>query len=153
MYGSFSSRKRWRASARGDLAPLPAAAFLQLAPDLVLDLLQVGFGDRLREVEVVVEAVLDRRADRDLDARVEPAHRLGQQVRGGMAQDVERVRVGGVAHGEDLDVCALDQRRAQVLHLAVGPDQDRLLGELRPDRTRGVEPGRAVGKFELGIVG
>ena len=49
--------------------------------------------------------------------------------------------------------CALDQRRAQVLHLAVGADQDRLLGELRPDRARGVEAGRAVGKFELGIVG
>ena len=74
-------------------------------------------------------------------------------MRGGVAQDVERVRVGGVAHGEDLDVRALDQRRAQVLHLAVGPDQDGLLGELRADRARGVEPGRAVGKFELGIVG
>ena len=39
---------------------------LQLALDLRLDLLERLLADRLRELEVVVEAVLDRRPDRDL---------------------------------------------------------------------------------------
>ncbi len=42
---------------------------------------------------------------------------------------------------------------AQVARLAVGTHQHRLLGELRPDRARGVEPGRALRQLELGLVG
>ena len=50
----------------GDLLTRPRASLLQLLVELGLDLLQVGLVDRLGELEVVVEAVLDRRADRDL---------------------------------------------------------------------------------------
>src|SRR6059036_2966133 len=64
-----------------DLFPLPGAALLELALDLRFDPLERVLPDRLRELEVVVEAVLDRRADRDLRAGVEPAHRLREQVR------------------------------------------------------------------------
>ena len=53
----------------GDLLPLPGPAFLQLAPDLLFDPLERVLADRLRKLEVVVEAVLDRRPDRDLRAR------------------------------------------------------------------------------------
>ena len=53
----------------GDLLALPGAALLELALDLLLDLLERVLADRLRELEVVVEAVLDRRADRDLRPR------------------------------------------------------------------------------------
>ena len=132
-----------------DLLAGPHATFLQLALDLVLDRREVGLGDRLRELEVVVEAVLDRRADRDLHAGVEPAHRLGQKVRRGMAQDVERVGVVRVTGGEELDLLAVGERQPQVLHRAVRANEHRLLGELGADRTRGVEPRGAVGKFEL----
>src|SRR5579884_753831 len=59
-----------------DLLPHPFAPLGQLAVDLGLDPLQVLLPDRLRKVEVVVEAVLDRRPDRELDPRVEPSHRL-----------------------------------------------------------------------------
>ncbi len=45
----------------------------------------------LGELEVVVEAVGDRRADRVLRARVEVAHRLGEHVRGRVPQHVEPV--------------------------------------------------------------
>src|SRR5207342_1835238 len=45
-----------------DLLALPGAALLQLALDLRLDLLEIVLADRLGELEVVVEAVLDRRA-------------------------------------------------------------------------------------------
>ena len=76
-----------------DLAALPAAAFLQLAPDLLLDPLEILLPDRLGEVEVVVEAVLDRRADRQLHARIEARDRLGEQMRRGVAQHGKRVGV------------------------------------------------------------
>ena len=134
-------------------AALPVAAFLQLALHLRFDSLQVGVGDRLREVEVVVEAVLDRRADRHLHAGVEAAHCLGEQMRRGMAQDGERVGVVRVARRQDLDPRAVGERLAQILRPAVGPDQHRLLRESRADRARGFEAGRAVGKLELGVVG
>ena len=70
-----------------------------------------------------------------------------------MAQDGERVGIVRVARGQDLDRLAVGERQPQVLHLAVRAHEHRLLGELRPDRARGVEPGRAVGKLELGLVG
>ncbi len=69
------------------------AALVDLTPDLVLDRLEVAFVDRLRELEVVVEATVDRRADRDLHTRVQAAHGLGEQVRRGVAEHVQGVRV------------------------------------------------------------
>ncbi len=49
------------------LLPAPFPALGELARDLRLDLREILLADRLRELEVVVEAVLDRRADGDLD--------------------------------------------------------------------------------------
>ena len=137
----------------GDLLALPGAALLQLALDLRLDLLERVLADRLRELEVVVEAVLDRRPDRDLRARIEAPDGLGQQVRRGVAQDVERVRVVRVARRQDLDRLPVLERQAQVLDLSVRAHEDGLLGQLRPDRGSRVEPRRAVGKFEFRRVG
>src|SRR4029079_9964008 len=65
----------------------------------------------------------------------------------------ERVRVVLVAHGEDLDRLAVLERRARVLHDAVRAHEHGLLGELRPDRARRVEPGGAVGQLERVPVG
>ena len=138
---------------RRDVAARPLAALGELAPDLVLDPLEVGLVDRLRELEVVVEAVLDRRPDRDLDAGVQAAHGLGEQVRARVPEDPQRVRVVLVADGQDLDRLPVGEREPQVLDRAVRAHEHRLLGELRPDRARGVEPGRAVGELELGAVG
>ena len=138
---------------RGDLLALPRAALLELAQDLGLDPLEVLLADRLRELEVVVEAVLDRRPDRNLHARVEPAHRLGEQVRGRVAQHRERVRVVGVPRRQDLDRLPVRERQAEVLDRPVLADQHRLLGELRADCARGVEPGRTVGKFQFARIG
>ncbi len=140
-----------RLVARGLLAR-PLATLGELAPDLALDAIEVGFVDRLGELEVVVEAVLDRRPDRDLDARVEPADSLGEQVRRGVPEHGERVRVVGVAGGQDLNLLPVREREAQVLDAAVRADEDGLLGELRADRAGGVEARGAVGKLELGAV-
>ena len=136
-----------------DFAALPRAALLQLALDLRLDLLERVLADRLRELEVVVEAVLDRRADRDLRPGIEAADGLGEQVRRRVAKDVERVRILRVARRQDLDRLPVLERQAQVLHLAVRADENGLLGQLRADRGGRVEPRRAVGKFELARVG
>ena len=136
-----------------DLLALPRAALGELAVHLGLDRLEVGVVDRGREVEVVVEAVLDRRPDRHLDAGVEPTHGLGEQVRGRVAEHGERVRILRVARRQDLELGAVRERQPQILRHPVGLDEHRLLGELRPDRAGGVEPARAVGQLELGRVG
>ena len=83
-------------------------ARLDVLAHLLLERGQVVLGDRdaLGELEVVVEAVLDRRADRDLRARVEVEHRRGEHVRGVVADQLERL---GRAVGDDLD---LGRRRA-----------------------------------------
>ncbi len=94
----------------GDLLALPRAALGELAADLLLDAAEVLLGDRLRELEVVVEAVLDRRPDRDLDPGIEPADGLGEQVRARVAQDGECVRIGRVARGQDLDLFPVLER-------------------------------------------
>ena len=72
----------------GDLA---AQELFLVAGELhhfVFDGLQVGLGDGHRGVYVVVEAVLDGRADAELDARVERLEGLGQQVRRGVPEGV-----------------------------------------------------------------
>ena len=69
-----------------DLLALPRASLGELAVHLGLDRLEVGVVDRRREVEVVVEAVLDRRPDRHLDARDgagAPPRRAGGRRSGG----------------------------------------------------------------------
>ena len=153
MYGSPSASKRAARLVARDLLAGPDAALRDLALDLGLDRLEVALADRLRELEVVVEAVLDRRADRDLHAGIEPADRLGEQVRARMAQHVERIGIGAVARRQELDRLAVRERKADVLDGAVRAHEHCLLGELRPDRARGVEAGRAVGELELLAVG
>ena len=136
-----------------NLGPRPGPAFCELSPDLLLDPLDVSLPDRLRELEVVVEAVLDRWPDRDLDARVEASHGLREQMRCGVAEHCERVGIVRIAGRQDLDRLAVPERQPQVVYDAVGTDEHRLLGELRPDRARGIEPRGAVGQLELGPVG
>ena len=135
------------------LLAVPRAPLGELLPDLLLDPLERLVVDRLRELEVVVEAVLDRRSDRDLRSGIEPPNGLGEQVRGRVTEHVERVRVGRVARGQDLDLLPLLERRTQVLDVAVRAHEHGLLGQLRADRGSGVEPGRAVRKFEFRGVG
>ena len=84
---------------------------------------------------------------------MQPAHRLGEQVGGGVAENGERVGILRVARRQDLQLGAVRQRQPQILRHAVGLDEHRLLGELRPDRPGGVETAGAVGQLELGGVG
>ncbi len=61
-----------------------------------LDRRQVVGRQRPRQVEVVVEAVLDCRPDAELRAREQVEHRLGHHVRRGMAHRVELAVGAGV---------------------------------------------------------
>ena len=81
--------------AGGDLRALERLVGLDVLAHLRLDLREVVLVDRdaVRELEVVVEAVGDRRADRDLRARVELEHGLGEHVRDVVAQQLQRVAV------------------------------------------------------------
>ena len=60
---------------------------------LGLELLEVFGREGPLEGEVVVEAVFDDRADGHLRLRVDSLHRLREQVRGGVADDLERRRI------------------------------------------------------------
>ena len=82
---------------------------------LLLDGLEVLGGERLLDVEVVVEAVLDRRADAELGLGEELLHGLGHDVRGGVAQDVQAVLGGDL---DRLDLVAVRDLVREVLQLA-----------------------------------
>ena len=66
-----------------------------------------------------------------------------------MAEHVQRVRVVRVTRRQDLDRLPVLERKAEVLNIAVRPDQDRILSQSRPDRGGRVEARRAVGKFQF----
>ena len=136
-----------------DLRALPGSTLGDLFADLVLEPPEILLVDRLGELEVVVEAVLDRRPDRDLRPRVEAAGRLREQVSGRVSQHRKGVRIVPVARRQDLDRRSVGKRQPEILHPAVEPHEHRLLGELRPDRARRVEAGGAVGELQLRPVG
>ena len=93
-----------------------------------LDGREVGVGDRdaVRELEVVVEAVVDRRADGDLHAGIEVHHRGGEHVRRVVADQRQRVRR---AVGDDLHLRLVGQRAGEVAQLAVDLDGQGRTGE------------------------
>ena len=66
--------------------------------------------------EVVVETVFDRRADGDLRLGEQLLDGIGQQVRGGMADQLEAI---GIAVGDDREFAVLVDREAGIDELAV----------------------------------
>ena len=96
--------------------------------------------DRLRQLEVVIEAVPDRRADGDLHPRIEAANRLRQQVRRRVSQDIERIRVVAVTGGEDLDLSAVRERQPEILDVAVPAHEHGVLRKLGANRLGSIEP-------------
>ena len=115
-----------------------------ISPHLRLDRGQVFLGERAalrRRREVVIEAVVGRRAEGDLRAREQVLHRLGEDMREVVADQLERVLL--VARGDQRELGVALERAHDVAHLAVDPRRERRLGEARPDRrgdVRGVEP-------------
>ena len=120
----------------------PAAEPLPLLDDLLhllLELGQVLRGERRGHVEVVVEAVLDRRADAQLRVREQLLHRLREHVRGRVPDDREAVGRLGLHR---LDLVTVGDHPGEVAQLTVDPGGDggavltEELGEQLPDRRR-----------------
>ena len=110
---------------------LPADERLALGDDLPhagLDAREVVGGERaaVGQLEVVVEAVLDRRADAEGGAGPQVEHRLGHDVRGRVA---DRVEAALALRGDDGDGGPVGQGVAQVALDAVDVDDDRRLGQ------------------------
>ncbi len=93
---------------------------------LGFDLRQIVGRERLFPGEVVIEAVVDHRADGDLRAGIELLHRLGHDMGRVVADELERLRV--LARDDADRGVALD-RRGKVVELAVELDRHRLLGK------------------------
>ncbi len=92
---------------------------------LLFDLRQIVRREGLVLGEVVIEAVLDHRADRDLRAGPELLHGFGHDVGRVVADELERAGIGA---GDDLDR-AVDDGIGKVAHGAVDRDGDGLLGK------------------------
>ena len=121
-------------------------------PHFGLDPLQVVVAEvrPVRQLEVVVEAVLDHRADGVLRAGPQPAHRLGHDVGGRVPQ---HLAPGVGAVGDDRHLVALVQLRRQVDLAAVHDRDHGGLGQAGPDGRRQLAGRRALGELPLRSVG
>ena len=135
---------------------LEALVRLDVLAHLLLDASEVVLRQLhvLGELEVVVEAVLDRRADRDLHPGVQLHHGGGEHVGGVVAHQPERAHAVLVAlRRDDLDPVAVAERRGEIAELAVHADAEGCPREPLADRARGVGAGCAVLQLEAGAVG
>ena len=109
------------------------------APHLLLDRGQLLLGERAvlgRRREIIIEAVVGRRAEGDLRAGKEVLHRLGEDMGEIVAGELERV--GLVARRDQGQLGIAVERPGEVAQLAIDPRRERRLGEARPDRRRHV---------------
>src|SRR5439155_26336796 len=88
--------------------------------------------------KIVVEAVFDHGPDRDLGVWKELLHRVGEQVRGRMADHLEALRI---ALGDYRDARVRRDPMAEIHELAVDFRAERGLRKTWPDRGRDL-PGR-----------
>ena len=106
-----------------------------------LDALQILGMERLIARKVVVESVLDRRADGHLSAGIQILHRLGHDVGAVVAQN----RQGRLIFGADeAHRGAIGQRPREVPALTVDQHGDRGSRQAGADRGRELVPGHAA---------
>ena len=79
--------------------------------------------------EIVIEAVVGGRPERDLRVRKQMLHRLRQHMREIVAREFERVLLVAARHQGEAGIGL--QRPADVAQLAIDPRSDRRLGEAR----------------------
>ena len=138
-----------RLVARPHLAPGRQVPRHDLA-HLRFDLRQIVGRERRVAREVVIEAVLDRRADGDLGAGKQLLHRHREQMRGVVADQLQRL---GILPGDDAQLRVLLDGAEDVPLLAVDLDDQRRLGEARADRGRDLRarhPAREIQHLAVG---
>ncbi len=105
-----------------------------------------GLGPR----EIVIEAVLDHRADGDLRAGKERLHGLRQHVRGIVPDEFQRARI---VAGEKLDLGVPGDRFGKIDDRAVERHRDGALGEGLGDAFGDLAAGDAGGVGARGAIG
>ena len=93
---------------------------------LLLDALEILRGERLLAREVVIEAVIDHRADRDLRIRIHFLHSLRENV-GGVVPDELKALLVTRRHDGNFGVAV--QRTVEVIEFPVHLGGKRSLGE------------------------
>ena len=115
----------------------------------LLDLRQVLGRELVFTGKVVIEAVFDHRTDRHLCPRVEILHGHGEQVCGGVANDVE---AGVVTVGDDRQLRVSFDQVAGIHFAAVDHPGQGGLGQSRADVGGHLGNGDGFGKFSLAAV-
>src|SRR5258706_6929200 len=126
--------------ARPDLTPRRQIGLHDLV-HLGFDFRQIVGREGLAARKVVVEAVLDRRTDRHLRARINLLHRHRQDMRRVVANELERF---GVLSGDNAHAGIGLDGPEQIPFLAVDLQDQCGLGEARTDRGRYFCPGDAA---------
>ena len=119
----------------------------------LLDALEILGREGLLDVEVVVEALLDRGADRELGPREEIGHRLGQDVRARVAEDVAPL---GAVEAHALDAAVGGQRRREIGEATVDPGGHQTAGNTGRAGAAALQRlagGGSGGEFSRGVVG
>ena len=105
---------------------------------LLLDRVEVLRRERLVAEEVVIEAVLDHRADGDLRARPQALHGLGEHMGSVVPDQLQRSRV---VAADEFDLGVVLDRVAEVGEHAIERHGDGALGERGRDALGDIEPG------------
>ena len=135
---------------------LKALERLRLLDDLahlLFNAREILFADRRRRVDVVVEAVLQRRTEGELRAGEKPHHGPGHDVGGAMPQHLEGV---GILVRENLEMnlaVAGRQLAVQVDNGAIDLGRHRRLGQALADRFGHIARPGAFGNLLGGAVG
>src|SRR4029453_13207872 len=117
---------------------------------LFLDRGEVLRRERLVAEEVVVEAVLDHRADGDLRPRPQRLHRFREHVRAIVPDQLKTARI---LTGQEFNLGVAIDRVGEVRERAIDRHRDRALGERGRNTLGDVETGDAVGIVPTRAVG
>src|SRR5687767_774782 len=122
-------------------APLERLILLRNLLHFGFDLLDIFRREWLLYVEIVIEAILDRRAKADAGVRTHLSYGRCEHVRGRVAQQVERVVV---FFSEDFNTRIRVERAHEIHDLAIQLRAERGLGEAGTDFLSSSEDGGAV---------
>ncbi len=106
--------------------------------------------ERLVAEEVVIEAVLDHRADRDLRARPQRLHGFGQHVRGVVP---DQLQCAGIVAGDEFDFGVALDWIGEIDDHAIERHRHRALGQRRRNALGDIEAGDVLGEFAFRAVG
>jgi hypothetical protein len=118
-----------------ELALVRQAFRLQL-PHASLNLLEVFGSERRLALKIVVETRVGGRTNAELGFRKQLEHGGGQQVRGRVAVDLQRL---GILRSQNLNLGVAFERASQIVELTVHARHHGVVGQPRADRLGDVQ--------------